>query len=158
MAMSGGFGQPPQARIYTDERTRKYEAQLRYAAQQIMDGRPPIAEPVVVTIEARFQIPVSFSKRKRVEARMGLIFPMVKPDWDNFAKSCDALNGVVWVDDKQVVDGRIVKIYAEQPGLSIIVETKFSGQLQPALPSVNPPNQSRVSAEPRRQRSLLTTP
>ncbi|MTI82605.1 MAG: RusA family crossover junction endodeoxyribonuclease [Firmicutes bacterium] len=29
-------------------------------------------------------------------------------DWDNYAKSiCDGLNGVAWVDDRQVVDGRV---------------------------------------------------
>lgn len=28
-------------------------------------------------------------------------------DWDNYAKSiCDGLNGVAWIDDKQVIDGR----------------------------------------------------
>ena len=30
------------------------------------------------------------------------------PDWDNCGKSvCDSLNGIAWVDDRQVVDGRV---------------------------------------------------
>lgn len=50
--------------------------------------------------------------------------PWPAPDWDNYAKAvCDAMNGVVYVDDKQIVDGRCVKQWAE-PGEAgyIIVE------------------------------------
>jgi Holliday junction resolvase RusA-like endonuclease len=123
MAMSGGFGSPPVAIVYTDERTRNYESQLRYAGQQVMADRPPITEPVTVEIEARFQIPVSFSKRKKAEAKMGLIWPAKRPDVENIAKLMDGLNGVVWKDDRQIVVETIRKVYAENPGLTIIVET-----------------------------------
>ena len=42
--------------------------------------------------------------------------PYPAPDWDNYAKAvCDGMEGPVYVNDKQIVDGRCVKGYAE-PG------------------------------------------
>ncbi len=110
-------------RIFTDDRTRKYEAQLRYAAQQQMGDRPPTEQPCIVTIQVRIAIPVSFSKKKRAEALNRLIWPMTKPDCNNYSKALDAWNGVVWADDKQIVSEHIEKVYAEQPGLDVTVET-----------------------------------
>lgn len=50
--------------------------------------------------------------------------PYPSPDWDNYAKAvCDAMNGIVYVDDKQIVDGRCVKQWSEPgEGGYIIVE------------------------------------
>lgn len=45
-------------------------------------------------------------------------YPTTKPDRDNVEKStADALNGIIWRDDAQLVDGRISKRYvnASQP-------------------------------------------
>ena len=44
----------------------------------------------------------------------GEIKPIVKPDVDNVAKSIlDALNGIIYLDDKQIIELDIEKIYAE---------------------------------------------
>jgi len=43
------------------------------------------------------------------------------PDWDNCGKITDALNGTCWVDDGQIVDGRVIKLYATIPRLVIEV-------------------------------------
>jgi Holliday junction resolvase RusA-like endonuclease len=53
--------------------------------------------------------------------------PTVKPDWDNFGKLIsDALNGVVWRDDAQVIEAKVTKQYCgklhPQPGYKILVE------------------------------------
>jgi Holliday junction resolvase RusA-like endonuclease len=50
------------------------------------------------------------------------MYPTKKPDIDNIAKHFDALNGVVWTDDKNVVSCHIYKRYDEHPELQIIVE------------------------------------
>lgn len=51
----------------------------------------------------------------------------IKPDRDNLEKACcDALKGIIWVDDAQVCDGRIEKWIAagdEQPRVVITVST-----------------------------------
>ncbi len=66
-------------------------------------------------------IPASFSKRKRLDAIERRLRPTTKPDWDNIAKTIDALNKVVWPDDAAVVDAVVRKFYSEKPALVIVV-------------------------------------
>jgi Holliday junction resolvase RusA-like endonuclease len=120
------------AHIYTDDKTVKYESQLRYAAMQEMAGRPPTAQPVALLMTVRFAIPTSWSRKKRAAAQLGHVRPTVKPDADNTLKLTDALNGIVWLDDKQVVDARVRKVYAETPGLLIEIKTIAA----PILPAI----------------------
>jgi Holliday junction resolvase RusA-like endonuclease len=110
--------------VYTDRKSVSREAALRLAAEHAMDGRPPTAQPVRVTIEQRFPIAASWSRKKKAAALAGMILPATKPDWDNIAKLCgDCLNQMIFVDDRQIVDGSVRKIYSERPGLTILVET-----------------------------------
>lgn len=108
-------------RAYTPAETVSYEGALRVLAQQVMAGRPPLEGPVSVDITAYFSIPLSWSKKKRALAETGGVHPTKKPDWDNIAKLSDALNGVVWRDDTQVIVGRIIKIFNHIPMLHIKV-------------------------------------
>lgn len=67
-----------------------------------------------MNIEAYFAIPKSFSKKKREQALNQEIRPTVKPDCDNISKNiCDALNGIVFPDDKQIVSLEVEKFYSE---------------------------------------------
>jgi Holliday junction resolvase RusA-like endonuclease len=108
-------------RAYTPEKTRNYSAALRMAAETAMGDRPLFDGPVVVTVSASFSIPTSFGKKKRLDALGNSLFPTKKPDIDNIAKHFDALNGVVWTDDKNVIEARILKRYAQVPQLEIQV-------------------------------------
>ena len=48
------------------------------------------------------------------------IYPTTKPDTDNIVKSIlDSLNGIAYKNDKQVVDLRVRKQYAEVPSVSV---------------------------------------
>lgn len=108
-------------RAFTPAHTRAYEAALRYAAQEAMGERSPMLGPLAVTVEAVMPIPASASKKFRAAALAGTERPTKKPDWDNFAKALDAFNEVVWRDDAQVCEGRVVKRYGDMPGLTITV-------------------------------------
>lgn len=110
------------ARMYTDAKTRSEEAVIRDMASQIMDGRVPYEEAVVLTMIAYRQIPTSFSKKKRADAEGGVLLPTTKPDADNLLKISDALNGIVFRDDSQVVTAIIHKRYSERPRLLIDVQ------------------------------------
>ena len=53
---------------------------------------------------------------------LGELLPTVKSDLDNCLKSImDALNGVAYEDDKQVVMATINKWYSEEPKAEIII-------------------------------------
>ena len=77
---------------------------------------------MLVRIYAYYKIPKSTSKKKRAEMLEGRIFPTIKPDADNVAKIIlDALNGVVYEDDKQVVGLLTLKRYSEEPRVEVII-------------------------------------
>jgi Holliday junction resolvase RusA-like endonuclease len=119
---------------YTPSKTRKYEEQLAAQAARTMGNRPPIPGPVHVQVCAYVPIPKGWSQRKRELALAGEIRPTTKPDWDNYAKVCDALNGVVWIDDKQVIDGRVEKFYSERPRLRVVITEIETSQEKCSLP------------------------
>lgn len=107
--------------VYTPAKTASFEAQLKYAAMQVMGDRPPLEGALEVDMMVVVPIPPSWPKKRQQAAREGREFPTKKPDWDNFAKVVDALNLVVWVDDSQVVDGRVRKRYGDKPGMWVKV-------------------------------------
>lgn len=109
-------------RMYTPEKTVSYESTVALAASLAMGDRQPIDGPVSVVMQIAMQVPTSWSKRKQANALDGIVLPTTKPDADNVVKAVfDAINGVVWCDDTQVVDLRLVKRYQTTPGVTMIV-------------------------------------
>lgn len=106
---------------FTPKKTEEYEANLRHEAKVAMAGRTPAAGALKVVITAYVPIPTSLSKGKRAQAIAGELRPTKKPDLDNYEKTIDALNGVVFVDDSQVVEKASAKFYSERPRLVIVV-------------------------------------
>jgi Holliday junction resolvase RusA-like endonuclease len=106
---------------YTPEKTRTYEQMLRLAATDVMGDRPPLEGPLTLDMRVVKSIPRSWPKKKQDAARSGALLPTGKPDWDNFGKVVDAGNMVIWVDDGQIVDGRVRKSYGEKPCMIITV-------------------------------------
>jgi Holliday junction resolvase RusA-like endonuclease len=101
---------------YTPEKTANYENLVKLAAMDSMQGKQLIECPVKLVVKLFFNIPASWSKKKKFCAINGLIRPAVKPDLDNCSKIlCDALNGIVWHDDKQVVELIVTKHYSDKP-------------------------------------------
>lgn len=108
--------------FYTPEKTRSYEAALKYAAVEVMADRAPLTGPLDVTLEIVMPITDSWPKKRQRAAREGTEWPTKKPDLDNVMKMLDALNLVVWVDDSQIVKTRIEKRYGDKPGLWVKVK------------------------------------
>ena len=92
----------------------KLEYQRQCGNDCIVDGG------VHMRITARFGIPSSVSKRKASAMVYGEIRPTKKPDCDNIVKIiCDALNGIAYKDDAQVVSVTIDKIYDTMPSVEV---------------------------------------
>lgn len=106
----------------TPEKTEQYEARVAVFAQQAMAGAPLIDGPCELDLSIFVRIPESWSQKKKTEAANGSIKPTTKPDCSNILKAIeDAMNGVVWVDDKQIVSLRIRKSYAPAPCVCVTV-------------------------------------
>ena len=91
--------------------------------EALKHGRPLLQGPVSIHVIAGFQPPKSWSRVKREMALSGDSWHMVKPDADNVLKLvCDALTGIIWIDDKQVARMTIEKIYVPMASLSIAVK------------------------------------
>lgn len=110
-------------RTYTPAKTVAYEGLIALAGEEAMRTRDLVEGPVYITVTAFFSIPKSWSKKRKERASSGLEWHASKPDGDNVLKAVgDGLNGIVWKDDSQIALAKIVKQYAEKPGLDILVE------------------------------------
>lgn len=87
-----------------------------------MEGREQLDGPLLVRVNAFMPIPKSLNKAKTAAAIIGELRPTTKPDVDNFAKVVDALNGIVWRDDSQVVQLTVAKHYSDRPRLEFFAE------------------------------------
>lgn len=116
------FGRGPggHVRAYTDAKTVNAEAWMRACAVEAV-GSPCLEGPLSLSMTVTVAIPASWSKRKQADALAGLVRPTGKPDADNMLKLCDSLNGIVWKDDAQLVDVRLVKRYGPAPGAVLTV-------------------------------------
>mgnify|MGYP000889216066 CR=1 FL=1 len=116
----GGF-----ARAYDPKKSRDYKHEVRSCAVEQYKQRP-IENAVNLAVKVYRSIPASWSKKKTAQAEAGLIRPTSKPDLKNYIAGVeDALNGVLWRDDSQVVsfDGS-GKWYAPdgRPRIEVYVE------------------------------------
>lgn len=111
----------PYVRAVTPKKTANYEALVKMEYQAQCDGFMFSRDAALgMLVTAYKPIPKSTSKKKRVLMLGDIILPTKKPDWDNVGKIvCDALNKIAFCDDTQIVDGRVIKRYAEQPRVEV---------------------------------------
>lgn len=105
----------------TPTRTKNYEA--RVAREWAAKYPEQLSGPCTVECFFYLPIPTSWSKAKKEQARRSLIFPEVRPDLDNLLKIIlDGLNGVAYLDDKQVVKVSALKAYSDEPRTEVMIE------------------------------------
>ena len=98
----------------TPDKTVHAEQAIRWHVQQVWGERPPLDEALVVEIGAVFIKPKSKSSKVTMQT--------TKPDWDNIGKLvCDSLNGLLWIDDARIMDGRVTKVYGATAGILLQV-------------------------------------
>lgn len=95
------------------------EASVAHYAGQAIPA--PFEGPVRVTIAAIFEVPKSWSQKRRLAA-LGAPHTQ-KPDFDNLAKwVLDGMNRVAFADDGQVADCRTLKLWGDRSETIVTVE------------------------------------
>lgn len=124
-----GKGRPRFRRIgkgvmaYTPETTIEYEKRIRMLYLEEYGKENFEGKTVSVEITAFFSPPKSTPKKQRMNMLRGCIFPSKKPDADNIAKIVlDALNGVAYEDDSQVINLSVQKRYSEEARVFVHIE------------------------------------
>lgn len=108
--------------IFTPQKTRQWERDARTEARQVMGPRRPLPGPLLVSVDIVMPIPKSWPRWKRDAAIAGRVAPTTKPDADNCVKAVkDAFNGIVWLDDCQIVEVVARKRYDEAPAVRVRV-------------------------------------
>lgn len=109
-------------KAYDPAKSRDYKDYVRLAAAEhaptaLLEG----SIGMMLTIYR--SIPKSFSKKKVVLAEAGDLRPTTKPDVDNYLKGVkDALKGVIWKDDSQVVEVFAQKRYSVRPRIEVKIK------------------------------------
>lgn len=92
---------------------RKGEKDDRRVKPCIICGRPP-SEHGLHTGPVGLDVTLTFPQLKTPRR-----WPITRSsgDWDHLGRAIsDALTGVVWRDDSQIVEGRVRKVYIDHPG------------------------------------------
>ena len=119
-------------KTHTPKETTNYESKVVFDyKQQHQEMFFNHGSQISAHIIAYFQIPKSHYKYHKKtntidldkageQMRDNLICPTKKPDCDNIAKIClDALNGIAYPDDSQIVELVVEKRYSEEPRVII---------------------------------------
>ena len=98
------------AMAYTPAKTKRAEQAVKEAYKSAYGDKEPFAGAIWLSVEFYMPIPKSLSKKKREELRGR--WHCKKPDVDNLLKLVqDALNGLAWKDDSQIVSCAVKKLY-----------------------------------------------
>lgn len=94
-------------RRFNPPRYTEFKAALGLYARRAMNGLPPLTGAVKITVDV-------YKKIIPTALKFG--------DWDNHGKAVsDALNGICYIDDKQILDGH-VRLHKGDPLIIIELE------------------------------------
>ncbi len=106
--------------VYTPSKTKVFEniVALSYGNRPSFDDKY-----IRIRLKFKFEIPKSYTKKKRLEAIEGKIRP-TKADIDNYIKAVlDGLNKKAWKDDRYIIGILAEKEYSEKSCIEVSIET-----------------------------------
>lgn len=110
-------------KVYTPQQTINYENWVKTCFLEQYGEIKLLEKPLKVIINSYYEMPKSVSKKKKMQMLRNEIVPTVKPDLDNIAKSIlDSLNGLAYLDDKQVVYLEVAKLYSDNAYVLVSIE------------------------------------
>lgn len=104
-------------KAYTPKKTREYEKKIADYFKTY-PNRIKFEKDIPLAINLVFGMPIpkSASKSRKEAMFEGIIKHTKRPDVDNMAKAVlDALNGLAWEDDSQIVRLSVTKEYTRDP-------------------------------------------
>lgn len=108
--------------VYDPPKVKAFKQRLHAMAQEVYKGKP-LDGPLEVNFWFYRPVQSSLSKAAKARRLAGVEPPVVKPDLSNYLKSAeDALNGVLWEDDRIIVIERCFKRYSETPRIEVEVK------------------------------------
>ncbi len=113
--------------VVTDscKRNKPWREAVALAGRMAMNGRAPLAGELQVGATFGLRRPKShFGTGKNVDVLKASapLWPRERPDVLKLMRAAeDALTGVVWKDDAQIVIENIRKVYTEEPGLDLTI-------------------------------------
>jgi crossover junction endodeoxyribonuclease RusA len=118
--------------VESSQRVKPWREAVRWAALAELGDAPPMAGPVQVTVFYGLPRPKGhYGTGRNAETLRPSAprFPAVKPDLDKLDRGLfDALTGLVWQDDAQVVAVTAHKVYGD-PGARVIVRQMLGAGL-----------------------------
>lgn len=122
--------------VHTPKETRQFEDSVALVAQSAM-RRAGASKPLECAVRFELvtyrRIPKSASKKDRAAMVGQEVKAGMTPDYDNVAKSIsDAMNKIVFADDRQIVDAMVSKRWDDGKGerFEVVVSTDVRGQYQ----------------------------
>ena len=111
---------------YSPKTTVDYETKVAEAAQLAMGSSEPLETPVGAYIYITLPIPASYSKKRKQECLSGNERPTKKSDIDNYCKAVfDGMNGIVFLDDSQIVSLHSTKVYGTIGMVEVMVKEEL---------------------------------
>ena len=111
---------------YSPKTTVDYETKVSEAARLAMGSSNPLQTPVGAYIYITLPIPTSYSKKRIQACLSGEERPTKKSDIDNFCKAIfDGMNGIVFLDDSQVVSLHSTKVYGTVGMVEVMVKEEL---------------------------------
>lgn len=107
---------------YDPATSRQYKQAVAFCARNAYSD-DPLTGAISVTMRIYRPIQKAGSKKLHADKEAGRVRPTVKPDVDNVYKAVsDAMTGIIWHDDNQIVQVNISKFYALRPHVEVEIE------------------------------------
>ena len=111
---------------YSPKTTVDYETKVAEVAQLAMGSSEPLETPVGAYIYITLPIPASYSKKRKQDCLSGQERPTKKSDIDNYCKAVfDGMNGIVFLDDSQIVSLHSTKVYGTIGMVEVMVKEEL---------------------------------
>lgn len=107
-------------RRFTPKKQENFMGVLQVHARAAMAGRAPFEGPLEMQVMASYAWPASWSNKRKADPAQA--WKTSRPDADNLSKLvADALNGLAFIDDAQVVSLHVWKRFEAVPLLAVRV-------------------------------------